>query len=114
MTHPCLSCGACCASFRVGFHWLETSGADAVPAELVTAVDPNRVAMLGTDQPQPHCVALVGTPGSAVRCSIYARRPSPCRDLRAAFEDGLPSDQCDRARARYGLLPLTPADWGAA
>ncbi|HOC10952.1 MAG TPA: YkgJ family cysteine cluster protein, partial [Thermomonas sp.] len=21
--HPCLSCGACCAYFRVSFHWSE-------------------------------------------------------------------------------------------
>ncbi|RBC12798.1 YkgJ family cysteine cluster protein, partial [Xanthomonas oryzae pv. oryzae] len=21
MAHPCLTCGACCAYFRVSFHW---------------------------------------------------------------------------------------------
>lgn len=111
MSHPCLSCGACCVTYRVAFHWLETDGPDAVPIELVGTVNPHKVAMLGTDQPQPRCVALAGTPGCAVSCSIYARRPSPCRELGASYEDGKPSDQCDRARIRHGMLPLTAADW---
>ncbi len=111
MTHPCLSCGACCVSYRVAFHWLETDGPDAVPVELVSTVNPHEVAMRGTDRPQPRCVALEGTLGDAVICSIYARRPSPCRELSASFENGTPSNQCDRARIRHSLAPLTPADW---
>ncbi len=111
MTHPCLTCGACCVSYRVAFHWLETSGADGVPQELVAKVDNRDVAMRGTDRPQPRCVALAGAPGVAVECTIYERRPSPCRALQAAYEDGTPSDQCERARIRHGLAPLTPADW---
>lgn len=111
MSHPCLSCGACCVSYRVAFHWLETNGPDAVPAELVGTVNPREVAMRGTDQPQPRCVALAGTPGAAVSCTIYARRPSPCRELAASFENGTPSDQCERARVRHGMAPLTPEDW---
>ena len=34
--HPCLTCGACCAHFRVSFHWSEADPEQggAVPAAL--------------------------------------------------------------------------------
>jgi Fe-S-cluster containining protein len=66
--------------------------------------------MRGTWSDQPHCIALAGTVGEAVSCTIYDARPSPCRDLRMSWEDGTPNPQCDRARARYDLAPLTPED----
>lgn len=111
--HPCLRCGACCASFRVAFYWAETSppSADGIPQELTAKLDPLRVAMRGTDQAQPRCVALRGGIGVDAHCAEYARRPSPCRELKPAWEDGLPSPQCDRARLRHGLAPLQPSDW---
>lgn len=111
--HPCLRCGACCASFRVAFYWAETSppSADGIPQELTAKLDPLRVAMRGTDQAQPRCVALRGGIGVDAHCAEYARRPSPCRELKPAWEDGLPSPQCDRARQRHGLAPLTAMDW---
>jgi Fe-S-cluster containining protein len=110
MPHPCLSCGACCAAFRVSLHWSETEPAlgGKVPRDLTETVDPHRLCMRGTWSPQPHCVALEGTVGESVRCTIYDARPSPCRELRMSWEDGSHSPQCDKARARYGLAPLTP------
>lgn len=113
MDHPCLSCGACCAAFRVAFHWSETEPAlgGTVPAELTEVLDPHRLAMRGTQARAPHCIALEGAVGGPTRCRIYTRRPSPCRELRPAWENGEPSPQCDRARARYGLPPLGPAQW---
>ena len=116
MSHPCLSCGACCAAFRVSLHWSETEPAlgGAVPAELTEPVDPHRVAMRGTWAHAPHCVALRGVVGVRTECAIYARRPSPCRELRASFEDGTHSPQCDKARARYGLPALMRSDWPEA
>jgi Fe-S-cluster containining protein len=57
------------------------------------------------------CVALAGVVGQATHCTIYAARPSPCRELGAAWEHGAPSPQCDRARAVHGLPPLTPESW---
>ena len=106
--NECMRCGACCAAFRVAFHWSETEtrSAFAVPFELATPIDPHRLAMRGTEGRAPRCVALDGSVGDSVRCTIYANRPSPCRDMRAAWSDGRPSEQCDRARARYGLKPL--------
>ena len=116
MPHPCLSCGACCAAFRVSLHWSEADAAlgGAVPGELTEAVDPHRLAMRGTWARQPRCIALRGEVGAGTSCAIYAQRPSPCRELHAAWESGAPSPQCDRARTVHGLPPLTPADWAAA
>ncbi|CCK10682.1 Ferredoxin [Cronobacter sakazakii 680] len=62
--------------------------------------------MSGTNQKQSRCVALQGTPGEAVRCTIYENRPSPCREFAMSGEGGVENEACNRARARYGLPPL--------
>jgi len=62
--------------------------------------------MSGTNQKQSRCTALQGTPGESASCSIYANRPSPCREFAMSGEDGKVNEACDRARARYGLAPL--------
>jgi Fe-S-cluster containining protein len=114
MSHPCQSCGACCAAYRVSFHWFEAEpamGAPGIPAQLTEPMDPHRLVMRGTWAPQPRCVALQGEVGTHAHCSIYPQRPSPCRELQASWENGVQSPQCDKARARHGLPPLTPADW---
>ena len=115
MSHPCLTCGACCAAFRVALHWSEADPAlgGPVPAALTETLDPHRLAMRGTWARAPRCVALQGTVGGPVACAIYAQRPEACRALGAAWEHGAPSPQCDRARQRHGLAPLAPADWDA-
>lgn len=110
-THPCLTCGACCAFFRVAFHWSETDPfvGGNTPPELTEKLDPHRVAMIGTSYgKQPRCTALVGIVGECASCQIYDKRPSPCRALQPAWENGEPSPQCDKARAAHGLNPLTP------
>ena len=56
--------------------------------------------------------ALRGEVGVSADCTVYAQRPSPCRELQPAWEHGQPSLQCDRARAVHGLRPLAPEDWG--
>lgn len=115
--HPCLRCGACCAAFRVAFHWSEAQPhkADGVPADLATPLRMHELAMRGTDEGAVtvRCVALEGAVGAGTSCRIYTSRPAPCRDLGAAWERGEPSPQCDRARAVHGLPPLAPADWAA-
>lgn len=115
MEHPCLRCGACCACFRVAFHWLEADNfaGGVTPPELTERLDAHRLVMRGTRSCPTRCVALVGTIGEAASCGIYAQRPSPCRELLPAWENGEASAQCDRARAAHGLPPLTPADWPA-
>lgn len=98
MTHPCLTCGACCASFRVDFSVYETQelGGD-VPDGLAVDVTDTLRRMRGTDHSPPRCAALTGKVGTQAACGIYEWRPSPCRE----FEPG--SLACERARMRHGL-----------
>ena len=111
--NPCTSCGACCASFRVSFHWSETDRVrtGGVPLETTADLDLHRSAMLGTLSSPPRCVALTGWVGSSVACAIYERRPGVCRELEPSYRNGMQSEQCDRARLAHGLRPLTLADW---
>lgn len=108
--NPCLACGACCAFFRASFYWGETDAASggAVPVDLTQPISPHRVAMLGTDQPEPRCIALQGDIGQKVCCIIHPVRASVCRDFPASWSDGVHNEACDRARARHGLPPLQP------
>lgn len=104
---PCLTCGACCASFRVSFYWSELQEAGGVvPDQLAERVNLHQSCMKGTNQAAPHCVALLGTVGDQVRCAIYENRPSPCREFTCNSETPEYNEACDRARARYGLAPV--------
>ena len=116
MLHPCLSCGACCAYFRVAFHWSEADAPldGVVPPELTETLDPHRLVMRGTQASRPRCVALQGDVGTAAHCGIYERRPSVCREVEPSWEFGRPSAQCDKARLGHGLPPLTPEHWPLA
>jgi hypothetical protein len=112
--HPCLRCGACCAMYRASFYWSEAvSGGGTVPDELTERVSPFHLAMRGTNQANPRCVALEGEIGGAARCSIYPLRSSSCHEVEPSWESGRRDDRCDAARLRHGLAPLTPADWVA-
>jgi uncharacterized protein len=98
----CLTCGACCAAFRVDFHPAELAGGAyawgaGVPPEMILPVTPAIVRMVGTDAAAPRCVALAGDIGREVACTIYDARPSPCREFEAGHE------ACARARRRHGL-----------
>ena len=67
MTHPCLSCGACCASFRVDFSVHESQAQGGrVPAGLAEEVTDHTCRMRGTDWARP-----AARPWSA----RWARRP---------------------------------------
>ena len=105
---PCTRCGACCAAFRVDFHCSElaSAGSGGVPDALTVPVTASLVRMRGTDDAPPRCVALAGDIGVAVRCTLYASRPSPCRDFAPYAALGIGEDGCDRARVRHGLKPL--------
>lgn len=106
--NPCLSCGACCAAFRVDFHAAELAGGafvwgDGVPNELALPLTPRLLRMRGTDGVLPRCAALRGEVGKEVVCRIYDSRPSPCREF------GPEHPACARARRRHGLPTLFPA-----
>ncbi len=113
--HPCQTCGACCASYRVGFYWREAESLDhdhAVPPGLWEDLTSVKRCMKGTaSKHQPRCVALVGRIGEQVNCSIYSHRPSPCREFEASYEFGVQNERCDQARAKHGLAPLHRSDW---
>jgi Fe-S-cluster containining protein len=110
--HPCLSCGACCAFYRVSFHWTETAAeSHGVPIALTTQISQYVNAMDGTNQTQPSCVALKGIVGVATSCSIYEKRPNCCRIFKASFEDGAKNENCDEARLSKGLKVLSLTDW---
>jgi len=101
---PCLDCGACCATYRVSFHWAEPDSR-GLPDHLLEPLTPAYACMAGTNRADPRCVALDGQVGVAVRCTVYADRPSGCRELQPG------EDKCLRARQRHALPPL--ADAGA-
>lgn len=112
-SNPCLTCGACCCSFRVSFYLGETTDNPfgTVPSELTEPVAPNFVAMRGTNQPSPRCVALQGKIGEYTPCAIYNERSSTCREFEASWSNGVRNEACDKARAKHGLAPLTcPAE----
>ncbi|MEN1961222.1 YkgJ family cysteine cluster protein [Luteimonas sp. MJ246] len=114
MPHPCLSCGACCAHFRVSLHWSEADPAlgGHVPPALTVPLRNHELAMRGTaGGSTPRCVSLDADIGRRSRCSIHPLRPQACRDVAASWEFGEPGRQCDNARAAHGLAALTPADW---
>jgi Fe-S-cluster containining protein len=114
--NPCLSCGACCAVFRVSFYWREADEENGgiVPPEMTNHLTGFRLCMKGTNRSHPRCIALEGEIGCTVRCTIYNRRPSPCRNFGITFECGLwhagieDLMRCNRARAAWGLVPLFP------
>ncbi|MDZ7925325.1 MAG: YkgJ family cysteine cluster protein [Marinagarivorans sp.] len=110
---PCLSCGACCGFFRVSFYWGECQSAGGiVPDNLTVQVNSQRVCMEGTESSASptRCRSLMGTIGGEVRCTIYENRPSPCREFQMHGEYGEANDDCNRARAAYGLPPLDIPD----
>ena len=113
VSHPCLSCGACCAHFRVSFHWSEAEPGmgGAVPIELTEPLRSHERVMRGTSQAAPRCVALDAQIGVYSRCGIHDRRPSVCAAVPASWEFGAASAQCDKARLAHGLPALTPGDW---
>lgn len=105
--HPCQTCGACCAYFRVSFYWAEADDAPggSVPRDLTVPVSPHLRCMKGTEAKPARCVALDGQIGQTVGCRIYPLRSSTCRELEMGDE------KCLKARAMHGLpaLPTAPA-----
>ena len=95
----CQRCGACCAQYRVSFYWAE-AWSRGLPDSMVEKVNAQMVCMAGTNRADPRCIALQGTVGANVRCSVYALRPEPCRQVEPGDE------RCAEARGHKGLPPL--------
>lgn len=112
--HPCQSCGACCAIFRVSFPQDELLGSQGwvVPNDVVDDPSQKIVSLKGTTKSgRPSCAQLGGRIGKHVACQIYSTRPTPCRNFKASFEDGTHRPRCDEARKAHGLKPLGRHDW---
>ena len=109
MAHPCLTCGACCATWPVQFARSEVT--QALRAYVVAAPTPRHRVLKGTEGDAPRCVALGGAIGERSRCAIYAHRPSPCVEVQASWEHGERDPTCDEAREHHGLARLRPSDW---
>lgn len=111
---PCLTCGACCAFFRVEFYWREAEESDTenpVPLGLFEDLTPEFRCMKGTSlKHHPKCVALNGRIGKEVACSVYLNRPSPCREFQYSYYEGKQNPRCDAARRAHGLPPLRRED----
>lgn len=95
----CVTCGACCATFRVSFYWTEADpfNGGTVPSEMTSKISPYFVAMNGTNQPNPRCIALSGEIGQQVSCDIYEKRSTTCREFEAGSVD------CLKARLKHGI-----------
>lgn len=113
--NPCLHCGACCACYRVSFYWGEAEPClgGKVPVELTEDLTDFRRCMRGTNQRRPRCIALKGELGKSVKCAIYTRRPTVCRLAGVTYKRGVlrtnaeELERCNRARAAWGLPPLS-------
>lgn len=93
----CLSCGACCAFFRVSFYWAE---GESMPVDVVEPLTAVYSCMKGTNQKNPRCVMLAGEIGQHVSCTMYEQRSSSCKEVQAG------DVQCHKARAAHGLITL--------
>ncbi|EGB1030599.1 YkgJ family cysteine cluster protein [Salmonella enterica subsp. enterica serovar Reading] len=104
---PCMTCGACCAFFRVSFYWAEGDDAGGtVPAYLAEQVSTYHRCMSGTNQNNPRRIVLAGTPGESAFCTIYENRSSTCRELAMSGENGEVNEACNRARSHHDLPQL--------
>lgn len=116
--NPCVTCGACCAHFRVSFYWAEADDAPGgtVPTALTEDITSLLRCMKGTNQREPRCAALEGCIGERVQCTIYAQRPTPCREFGVTWSQGMlhfsadELERCNQARAAWGLPPLFDDD----
>jgi len=111
--NPCMNCGACCVAFRASFYWAEGDDTmeGGVPVHLTVNVNAFRRAMRRTNSQDQRCIALYGTPGQRVQCTIYERRPSVCRNFEPSWKAGIHNSHCNKERAIFGLEPLYRDSW---
>lgn len=107
----CFECGQCCQYFRVSFYHAEVdgNGVGVVPESMVTQLSPHLVCMKGTELGGGKCVALAYSSAEGYRCSIYEKRPTPCREFNIVNDDGQINPDCQKLRASIGL-PVVSVD----
>ena len=109
-SNPCLQCGACCEHFRISFYHgeLDTHPMGFVPSHLTEKLNDHLACMQGSWAQKPRCIAMTGTVGQRIGCSIYPQRPSPCREYAVWDEQGQPNPVCQQLRAVNGIPPIAP------
>jgi Fe-S-cluster containining protein len=96
----CRTCGACCMPERRGPMYV---GLEPIDEQRLSprwrAAHVAHQAILTKLDPVGRCVcvALRGTVGAHVSCTVYARRPDQCRMLEAG------TAECRKARRQAGL-----------
>ena len=105
---PCVRCGACCATFRITLPRSELDNVPGghVPAHLTEPYTPTTACMREHPDSPGRCIALYGTIGSQVSCTIYAHRPTACREFAPLATFGHGDESCNEARRRFGLPSL--------
>jgi len=105
----CLTCGACCAFYRVAFLSVEVDDHEGgkVPLAFVLSIDDTHSAMKGTHGFFKRCAALQGSVGRCVTCAIYSSRPSTCRNFLPGWDVHYQNDACNQARSAFGLPSFT-------
>lgn len=93
---PCLTCGACCRTYRVSFYWAEALEL-GLPDGLTEQLTPHLSCMKGTNASQPQCVALGKGDAGPMACGVYDHRPHACREVQVG------DDKCNRARVKHGF-----------
>ena len=83
-----------------------------VPHALTDHLQGHFLVMKGTNSRAPRCIALAGSIGDQVRCTIYEQRSTACRNFPPSWEDGATeNERCTKARHKWGLPPLNAACW---
>ncbi len=104
--NPCFNCGVCCTHFRISFYCgeMDTQPLGFVPSELTSKINDVMVCMKGTEKGENRCVALQGNIGKGdIKCGIYDKRPTPCREFPVWMEDGSVNPKCNELRRKYGI-----------
>ena len=104
----CRSCGACCLTYRITLPRIELDSAPGgwVPAALTQPYTATTACMREHPDTPGRCIALEGTVGVTVECTIYEKRPSACSEFAPMSALGLGDAACYEARRRHGLAPL--------
>ncbi|MEW6166020.1 MAG: YkgJ family cysteine cluster protein [Pseudomonadota bacterium] len=108
MSSVCQSCGACCVTYRITLPRgeLDDMPGGHVPAALAEPYTATTACMREHPELPGRCIALAGTIGHEVRCTIYANRPVACSEFAPLSALGMGDAACDDARRRQGLPPL--------
>lgn len=104
----CQVCGACCVTYRITMprQELDSMPGGHVPAALTQPYTATTACMREHPDTPGRCIALSGTVGVEVHCTIYPHRPEACREFAPLAQIAIGDEACDAARRRCGLPPL--------